>query len=121
MGNGMRLYMIRRKTDALFLRKIEGHYSRHVGQDKNAWSETPAYLLRTADGVAMNLRKLCSVPRGKGYEIDWQDFDARKLSLYEVICIDVNVIEMRAVAATDFAQPEAIASIPLTKDERAAA
>lgn len=121
----MRLFMIKRKADKQFLRKVEGHYSAHTGQDKNAWSETPAYLLRTPDGVAANLRKLCSVPYYPGGKwsngIEWRDFDANKLDLFEVVCMDVDVISMTAMPAREFAQPEAIEKVPLTRKERLAA
>lgn len=123
----MRLFMIKRRSDKWFLRKVEGHYSAHVGQDKNAWSETPAYMLRTADGVAANLRKLCSVPYYEDesprivQELQWKDFDASKLDLFEVVCMDVDVISMSATPAKEFAQVEAIENIPLTRKERWAA
>ena len=122
----MRLYLIKRKSDGMFLRKVEGHYSAHVGQDKNAWSGSPAYMLRTADGVAMNLRKLCSEPYTRrdrwGFgQIEWRNFDADKLSLFEVVVMDVDIISMTATPAEHFAQVEAIESIPLTRAERNAA
>ena len=123
----MRLFMIKRRADKAFLRKVEGHYSAHTGQDKNAWSETPAYMLRTADGVAANLRKLCSVPYydpddpARWKELQWKDFDAGKLDLFEVVCMDVDVISMTATPAKEFAQVEAIENIPLTRREREAA
>ena len=120
----MRLYLIKRKADKAWLRKIEGHYSAHRGQDKNAWSEIPAYMLRTPDGVAANLRKLCSTPYYPtedvrfGQELQWKDFDASMLDLFEVVCMDVNVISMTATPAKEFAQVEAIESVPLTRLER---
>lgn len=121
--------MIKRVSDGMYLRKIEGHYSRHTGQDKNAWSVTPAYMLRTPDGVAMNLRKLCSRPcyyedqdrNGFCREIDWRDFDAAKLEQFEVVVMQVNVVDTHTVPAADFAQIDKIASIPLTRAERDAA
>lgn len=125
----MRLYLIKRKADKAFLRTIEAHYSLHTGQDKTAWSDKPQMMLRTPDGVAGNLRKLCSEPywqSGKTFaghesrEIGWRNFDARKLELYEVVCMDVDVISMTATPATDFAQVEAIESVPLNRFERAA-
>ena len=123
----MRLYLIKRKTDGAFLRKVEGHYSAHVGQDKNAWSETPAYMLRTPDGVAANLRKLCSTPYydpdlpRRWKELQWKNFDGSKLDQFEVICMDVDIVSMTAMPAKDFAQIEAIETIPLTRRERGGA
>lgn len=120
----MRLYTIKRVSDGMYLRKIEGHYSRHVGQDKNAWSLTPAYMLRTPDGVAMNLRKLCSVPcypeaqRPFCSEIEWRDFDPDRLSEFEVVVMEVDVVSSKTMPAADFAQIDKIASIPLTRTER---
>lgn len=120
----MRLFIIRRKADGMYLRKIAGHYSAYRGQDKNAWSEIPAYMLRTPDGVAANLRKLCSVPYYEDSrswtELQWRNFDATKLKLFEVICMDVDVISMTATPAYEFAQIEAIENIPLTRKERLA-
>jgi hypothetical protein len=82
-------------------------------------------MLRTADGVAMNLRKLCSTPywpSGRwGSELGWKDFDSTKLALFEVVCMDVDVVSMKAVPATEFAQIEAVENIPLTRAERNAA
>lgn len=124
----MRLFLIKRKSDGAFLRKIEGHYSAHVRQDKNAWSETPAYMLRTPDGIAANLRKLCSTPyyptdESRWYfnELQWKDFDASRLDLYDVISMDVDIVNMTVTPAQEFAQVEAIENTPLTRRERLAA
>lgn len=122
----MRLYLIKRKADGSYLRALETHYSLHTGQDKTAWSDTPQYMLRTADGVAKNLRKLCSEPywtRYEGFirEIGWRNFDPEKLKLFEIVVMDVDVISMKATPAEHFAQVEKISNIPLTKEERSAA
>jgi hypothetical protein len=118
----MKLYLIKRTSDGAFLRKIEGHYSAHTGQDKNAWSETPAYMLRTPDGIAKNLRKLCSTPfYPKGdwsKELCWKDFDADRLSQFEIVCMDVDIVSMTATPATAFAQVSAIEAAPITRAER---
>ena len=121
----MRLFLIKRRSDGAFLRKIEGHYSAHVEQDKNAWSDSPAYMLRTPDGIAANLRKLCSVPYYPAtdepwffHELQWKDFDAAKLDLFDVICMDVDIVNMTATPAAEFAQVEAIERVPLTRRER---
>ena len=121
----MKLYLIKR-DDGMFLRKIEGHYSAHVGQDKNAWSRDPAYILRTPDGVAMNLRKLCSEVYFKkdrwGFrQIQWRNFDPEKMARYEVVVMDVDIVSMRATPAVEFVQMDKVASIPLTKEGRDAA
>ncbi len=121
----MRLYLIKRKSDGSFLRTLDAHYSLHSGQDKTAWSYKPQQMLRTPDGVAMNLRKLCSEPFWDGEwphrEIGWRNFNEDHLDLYEVVCMDVDVISMKATPARHFAQVEAIKSIPVTKRERNAA
>ena len=41
--------------------------------------------------------------------------------MFEVVCMDFDVISMKAMPAKDFAQTEAIANIPLTRSERLAA
>tara|TARA_R100001086_G_scaffold239581_1_gene165098 strand:- start:663 stop:1016 length:354 start_codon:yes stop_codon:yes gene_type:complete len=114
--------MIKRRSDGKFLRSTEVHYSLHSGADKSGWSSKPAYMLRTPDGVAMNLRKLCSEPywvKTKfGIEVEWRNFDETKLDQFEVVCMDVDVISMKAMPAEKFAQVEAIAHIPLTRSER---
>ncbi|MEM1363598.1 MAG: hypothetical protein AAGF94_18130 [Pseudomonadota bacterium] len=126
----MRLYMIRRASDGMFLRKIEGSYTVRSGVDRHAWSKSPAYLLRTPDGVAMNLRKLCSepftwrgeTPAGYGYsEIAYRNFDEAKMELFEVICLEVDLVKMSVVPASKFAQVDAVADIPLNRHEREAA
>jgi hypothetical protein len=130
----MRLYLIKRRSDKAFLRSVNPHYSIHTGKDQSEWSENPAYMLRSPDGVVANLRKLCSepywdheAPKGvcKGVadrwkEVAWRNFDPEKLKLYEVVTIDVDVIRMQATPAHHFAQIDAVASAPLTKKERAA-
>lgn len=121
----MRLYLIKRKRDGKFLRNVEAYYSNHTGEDKSAWSNKPAMMLRTADGVAGNLRKLCSESYFHGeypwQEMRWRNFDKSKLELFEVVCMDVDVISMTATPATDFARPDQIENIPLSKSERRAA
>ena len=121
----MRLYLIKRKADGAFLRTLDVHYSLHSGQDKTAWSDSPQMMLKTPDGVAGNLRKLCSTPFYQGEwphrEVGWKDFDSEKLKLFEVVCMDVDVISMTATPATEFAQIEAIENTPLTRSERMAA
>lgn len=121
----MRLYIIKRKSDKKFLRSLEAYWSVNTGQNKTAWSDKPQMLLRSPDGVAKNLRKLCSVPTldrtVKWPEIEWSDFDASKLELYEVVSMDVDVIAMTATPATSFAQIEKIESIPISRQERRAA
>ncbi len=123
----MRLYLIKRKADGAFLRTLEAHYSLHSGLDKTAWSEKPQMMLRTPEGVAGNLRKLCSTPywqyakTSAGFEyreIGWTNFDAEKLELYEVVCMDVDVISMKATPAKEFAQVSAIENVPLNRMER---
>ncbi len=126
----MRLYMIKRKADGKFYVNINGHYSTHTGKSEQHWSDKGRFL-RTPDGVAGNLRKLCSTPfydktRPEGLspnirdwsELAWRDFDAEKLSQYEVVMMDVDVISMTATPATEFAQIEAIENAPLTRAER---
>ncbi len=120
----MRLYLIRRVSDAKFLRKIEGHYSAHTGQDKNCWSDIPAYMLRTPDGVAANLRKLCSTPYYEGdyvnygRELQWKDFDANKMGDLEIVCMNVDIVSMIATPAKEFIQIDAVENYPLTRLER---
>ena len=126
----MRLYMIKRKTDGKFYVNINGHYSTHTGKSEQSWSDKGRFL-RTPDGVAGNLRKLCSEPfydttRPAGLsknitnwqELAWRYFDATKLEQYEVVMMDVDVISMTATPATEFAQIEAIEHSPLTRAER---
>ena len=121
----MILYMIRRKLDGFYLRKVEGHYSAHRGVDKNCWSQTPAYMLRTPDGVAANLRKLCSTPyypdpdsRRFWQELEWKDFREEDLALYLVEKAYVIRTKIKLVPAVEFAQAKVIANIPLTRKER---
>ena len=101
----MKLYFIRRKSDHRYLRSRETYYSAHVGRDKTAWSDKPAYILRTPDGVASNLRKLCSTPKkvqGTINRLEWVNFDPSKLDLYEVVVVDALIVGEKALPASDF-------------------
>ena len=126
----MRLYMIKRKCDGLFYVNINGHYSIHTGKSEQHWSDKGRFF-RTPDGVAGNLRKLCSTPywdttRPDGLspnisewkELGWKDFNAVLLDQYEVVMMDVDIIAMTATPAIEFAQIEAIETTPLTRAER---
>lgn len=131
----MNLYMIRQVSDGKYLRKINGYYMLAAGVPREkavTWSETPAYMLRTPDGVAANLRKLCSepywdreAPKGvwpplaaKWEELAWRNFDASLLDQYEVVTMNVDILSMRVTAPAAFAQIEAIATAPLSRKER---
>lgn len=131
----MRLYLIKRKSDRKFFVSVNAHYMLiRPGVDGEYWSDKPQTFLKTPDGVAGNLRKLCSEPfwdtePPKGIsprlvdgwaEIGWRNFDAAKLADFEVVVMDVDVISMKATPATDFVQIEAIESRPLNRRERAA-
>lgn len=130
----MRLYLIKRCADGKFFGGINGHYMLHGGADGEYWSEKPQLLLKTPEGVAGNLRKLCSkpfwdyvAPKGvckavadRWRELAWQNFDKRKLKKFEVVVMDVDVISMTATPASEFVQLEAIKSRPLRKKERQA-
>ena len=126
----MRLYMIKRKMDGLFYVNINGDYSIRTGKSEQHWSDKGRFL-RTPDGVAGNLRKLCSEPyydttRPDGLsknitnwqELSWRGFEPSKLVAYEVVMIDVDVISMTATPAEEFIQVEAIENAPLSRRER---
>lgn len=132
----MRLYLIKNKSDKKFFVSINGHWMMCNDKvDGQYWSEKPQTFLKTPEGVAGNLRKLCSkpywsyeVPSGVcpavavGWkELAWGDFDDRKLEAYEVVIMDVDVISMKATPATEFVQIDAIKNQPLTRSERQAA
>jgi len=125
----MRLYMIKR-VDGTFFVNINGYYSIRTGKNEVHWSDKGRFF-RTPDGVAGNLRKLCSEPyydttrpdglspRIKNWsELSWRNFDPSKLASYEVVMMDVDVISMTATPAADFAQVDAIESTPLNRRER---
>ena len=86
----------------MYLRSQEGWYSAHVGQDKTAWSPTPAYILRTVEGVRNNLIKLCSTPKKVGLSLEWENPDLRKLKLYEVEVYEITIQERKLIPSTDF-------------------
>lgn len=127
----MRLYSIKRKSDGKFYISAMGHYSVHTGEPQYNFGNKPSQFLKTPDGVAGNLRKLCSEPyfdktRPNGLspnitnwsELSWRNFDASKLELYEVVMMDVDVISMTATPASEFVQISKIESSPLTRRER---
>lgn len=130
----MRLYLIKRKSDRKFFVSINGHVALCSKSDPEYWSSKPSMFLKTPEGVAGNLRKLCSepfwsydVPDGvcetvaSGWcELAWRNFDETKLSQYEIVAMDIDVLSMSATPATEFVQVEVIAKQPLTKSERAA-
>jgi hypothetical protein len=71
----------------------------------------------------MNLRKLCSTPYftegdWPWRELSWKDFRAQDLLLYEVVCMEVDIVNMKVVPAPEFVQLDKVATIPLTKTER---
>jgi hypothetical protein len=131
----MRLYLIKRKSDGLFFGNINGAYIVNQGASRDSaeyWSAKPQCLLKTPDGVAANLRRLCSEPYwdttpppkvcsavAAGWkELAWRNFDPSNLDLYEVVVLDVDLISVTATPAQDFVQTAAIASAPLTSRER---
>ena len=131
----MRLYLIKRASDGKFFGGINGHYMliRKVSRETATyWSDKPQMLLKTPDGVAANLRRLCSEPywdmtppaglcasiKSNWRELAWKDFDAAKLDQFEIVVMDVDVISMTATPAREFIQPEAIANTPLSKADR---
>lgn len=127
----MRLYSIKRISDGKFYVSAMGHYATHTGKDQYQFATKPSQFLKTPDGVAGNLRKLCSKPyydktRPAGLsknitnweELAWRDFDASKLELYEVVMMDVDIISMTATPAQDFVQIDAIENTPLSRRER---
>ena len=131
----MRLYLIKRKLDKKFFVSINKYCAATGCHDPEYWSDKPQQFLKTPEGVAGNLRKLCSkayhdteAPPGVGSmvaenwsEIAWHKFDSDKLKQYEVVIMDVDVISMTATPATEFVQIEAIKSQPLSSKERKAA
>lgn len=127
----MRLYMIKRKADGMFFVNVNGHSSAYTSESQQHWSDKGRFF-RTPDGIAGNLRKLCSTaywdttrPEGLSKnitdwkEVGWKDFDATLLEQYEVVMMDVDIISMTATPATEFAQIEAIEHSPLSRRERA--
>lgn len=126
----MRLYLIKRKTDGMFYVNINGYYSIRTGNSEQHWSDKGRFF-RTPEGVAGNLRKLCSEPyfckeRPDGLstritnweELAWRNFDKSKLNEYEIVTMDVDIISMTATPATKFVQIDAIKNAPLTRKER---
>jgi len=130
----MRLYMIQRKSDREFFVGVNGHYILASGKDGQTWTGKAGRFFRTPDGVAGNLRRLCSQPYwnfnpppgvcpavANGWrEVAWHDFDARKLDAYEVVTMEVDILSMKACPASEFVQIDAIQSAPLNKFERLA-
>ena len=128
----MRLYCIRRKLDGKFFVSAQGHYSVASGREQHHFATKPSQFLRTPDGVAGNLRKLCSTPYwsneapegvhpaiAKGWkELAWTNFDPLKLELYEVVITSVSIFKAETVSADRFIQVESIMNAPLTARER---
>ena len=132
----MRLYLIKRRSDCTFFVSVNGHWALHRGDiDGQCWSEKPQTFFKTPEGVAGNLRKLCSEPywdkepppkvcpqvAANWRELAWHKFDDRKLKDFEVVTMDVDVLSMTATPATEFVQIDAIRSRPLSRRERRAA
>ncbi len=130
----MRLYLIKRVSDGKFFVNINGHWMlANPNVDGTYWSDKPQTFLKTPEGVAGNLRKLCSEPYydteapegicprvAVGWkELSWKNFEESQLEAYEVVCMDVDVISMTATPALEFIQVEAIANRPLSRKERA--
>lgn len=125
----MRLYLIKRRSDGKFFGNINGHWILHARGDVDGqyWSDKPQTFFKTPEGVAGNLRRLCSEPywyqadRTRWTELAWRNFDESKLAAYEIVTMDVDVLSMKATPATEFIQIDAIRSQPLTRAERQAA
>lgn len=120
----MRLYSIKRKSDGKFYVSAMGRYAILSGKPQYQFATKPAQFLKTPDGVTGNLRKLCSEPyrdeAERLYELEWRNFDASKLELYEIVMMDVDIISMTATPAQDFVQIDAIEGVPLLRRERLA-
>lgn len=101
----MKLYLIKRVSDGKFFTVFYGREPR--------FSDKPGVMFRTPDGVASNLHRLCADPvsvrdRFGFSQTDWINFDGRKLKSYAVVVMDVDIVSMTAVPATDFIQIDAI-------------
>jgi len=115
----MRLFLIKRKSDNKFFHGINGYYMLNADVDGESWSEKPGIFFRTPEGIAANLRRLCSEPywcydRPAGLsprianwrELGWRNFDEDKMALYEIVAMDVDILSMTATPATEFVQIE---------------
>ncbi len=128
----MRLYLIKRRDDGKFFVNINGHCMLYTGKDEQYWSDKSQRFFKTPEGVAGNLRKLCSKPywdtvppsgicnalKSNYRDLAWRDFDKRGLDKYEVVVMDVNILSMTATPAVDFIQIDKIESQPLSSRER---
>lgn len=111
----MKLYLIKRVSDGLFFTVFYGREPR--------FSDKPGVMFRTPDGVASNLHRLCAEPYSVrdswGFtQTDWKNFDGRKLKSYEIVVMDVDIISMTAVPATDFIQLDAIKTARKSRMDR---
>lgn len=116
----MKLYAIKRTEDGKYYTCWGGYCGPTFSSEPTFW--------RTPDGVAVNLRKLCSehylgtaifgTMKFKQTVNAWRNFDENKMKLYEVIVIEVDMVSMLAVPAVDFAQPEAVAAASIQHEEK---
>lgn len=114
----MKLYLIKRISDGKFFVSTDGN-------GREYFAEKPAMFLKTPDGVASNLRRLCSeyykwFPDGKRTFVwykAWRNFNPEKLTDFEIVVMDVDIISMTATPAADFVQPEAIESAKVSRFE----
>ena len=95
----MLLYSIRRISDGRFF----VHYN---GLGELNMNSTPVFW-KTPDSVWDNLTRLCShfepwKDRWGFMQKGWNNFDARKLKLWEIIITDVAVLGEKQVPAAEF-------------------
>lgn len=109
----MNIYFIKRVSDGKFFVSTNG-----LGEVY--FSASPSMFLKTPDGVAANLRRLCSdfcetaTPSG-WLEKNWKNFDTSKLDLYQVVIIKIDILSMTAQPASEFVQPSAIKTARVSK------
>lgn len=130
----MKLYLIKRKLDGKFFVNVNGSWAIHCGHDGQSWSHNSQRLFKTPEGVAGNLRKLCSEPYWhtepparvceaikRGWrELRWENFDARRLDQFDVVITEVNILSTRTTPAAEFIQLSAIENAPLCRADRVA-
>lgn len=109
----MKLYLIKRISDKKFFVSTNGNGTAY-------FSNKPCMFLKTPEGVASNLRRLCSEfiaqrDRWNFYQKNWKNFDGRKLKSYEIVVMDVDIIAMTATPAIDFIQLDAIKNAPVSR------
>lgn len=101
----MKLYTIKRISDGKFFISTDGRGALYFSPSPTFW--------KTPESIWANLKRICSdyapIKGWMGFpKKDWANFDPEKIDLYEVIVMEVDLVNVTAIPAKEFVQVEKI-------------